>query len=193
MNPAGAFFQQLATAAPETVDYLAAIKSLGHAALLGLVLMGLTAWFSGNSTVEAASPDEPMPSPAERIFSAANVLYLCFGMSGMMLIVNNNIARAFAIAAAIALVRFRIKVNSKILSMALFYGVLTGMACGVGHSYIGYVLVVFFGVLQLFVLTAARIAQKRSPKKNQPRPLFAAELPATQSFYETDSKTSALD
>lgn len=187
MNPAGAFFQQLATGGVETVDYLAAVRSLAHAGFLGLLLMGLTAWVSGNSTVESASPNETPPSPSERIFSAANVLYLCFGMSGMMLIVNNNIARAFAIAAAIALVRFRIKVNSKILSMALFYGVLTGMACGVGHAYIGYVLVIFFGILQLLVLTAARIAQRRAPKKDQPRPLFAAEIESSKSFFEKEN------
>lgn len=146
----------------ENLDVLSALQSLGHASFLGVLLMILTAWVSKNC---ADIGTESKSSPSERIFSAANVLYLCFGMAGMMLLVNNNIARAFAIAAAIALVRFRIKVNSKILSMSLFYGVLTGMACGVGYVFIGYILVAFFGILQLVVLASARVAEQKELKK----------------------------
>lgn len=188
MNPVLAGVQKLSESSSEAINYMLAFQQLSHSALLGLLLMVLTAWVSKNSASVMATTDELPMTPSERIFSAANVMYLCFGMTGMMLLVNNNIARAFAIAAAIALVRFRIKVNSKILSMSLFYGVLTGMACGVGYVFIGYILVVFFGVLQLVVLAAAKLSDKKEvSSQNKVRPLFATEL-KTQSFYEPETK-----
>ena len=170
----GGFVNELGMGgAAESQSVEALFESMGHSALLGLCLMLLTAWVSSSSVMkkltavssldESAVNKAPVapPSAADLIFSSANVLYLCFGMTGMMLIVNNNIARAFAIAAAIALVRFRIKVDSKILSMSLFYGVLTGMACGVGHVFVAYMLVLFFGVLQFVVLSTAKLAESK--------------------------------
>ena len=67
------------------------------------------------------------------VLGSANVLFLCFGMTGIMILVNNNLARAFAIGAAIAVIRFRIKFDGKGLGSSLFFGVLVGMACGVGQ------------------------------------------------------------
>lgn len=72
-------------------------------------------------------------STVEIILASSNVLFLCFGMAGIMILVNNSLARAFAIAAAIAVVRFRIKFDSQIMAATLFFGVLAGMACGVGQ------------------------------------------------------------
>lgn len=163
MNPAGGMMAHLMTDVPSELNLLASLEALGNAALLGVLLMLLTAWVSSMTSKTSSTTTETTLTPSDLVINSANVLFICFGMTGMMLLVNNNIARAFAIAAAIALVRFKIKVDSKIMSMSMFYGVLTGMACGVGHPYIGYALVMFFGILQLFVVFAVRFARKRFP------------------------------
>lgn len=162
MNPASGMLAHLTNSPQVEIDLLASGEALANSAILGILLMILVAWVSQMTAREKeAVPGEPPLKPSDVVINSANVLFICFGMTGMMLIVNNNIARAFAIAAAIALVRFKIKVNSKVTSMGMFYGVLVGMACGVGHSFIGYALVLFFGVLQLFVVYAIRFTRKR--------------------------------
>ncbi len=176
MGPASGFIQRLTETSSDPVNFSDSFQLMGHSALLGLGLMLLTAWVTSNSSNKADKADREAGSPADLIYSSANVLYLSFGMTGMMLIVNNNIARAFAIAAAIALVRFRIKVDTKILSMSLFYGVLTGMACGVGHVLVAYILVLFFGLLQILVLMAVKVVEHRVKKPATVRELKSPEV-----------------
>lgn len=175
MNPSLVAQMEAAASGP-AMDFSLALVSMGHAALLGAALMLMTVWSTYQTVAPAASgaadsESEGVETPAELILASANVLFLCFGMTAVMLLVNNNLARAFAIGAAIALVRFRIKVNSKALSMGLFYGVLTGMACGVGQVYIGYTIVAFFALLQLVVLGLV----KMSTKKAKPQQLQIAD------------------
>ena len=165
MNPAGVggMASQLFGETTSTpVNFMMSVEALANSAILGIVLMAITVWANNRINVDKSTLPTERLSPADLIINSANVLFICFGMTGMLLLVNNNIARAFAIAAAIALVRFKIKVDSKIMSMSLFYAVLTGMACGVGYSFIGYILVLFFGVLQLVVMFAVKAANKKS-------------------------------
>jgi hypothetical protein len=171
MNPSLVAQMEAAASGP-AMDFSIAIVNMGHAALLGAALMLMTVWATYQTVAPAASSaadskDEGEETPADLILASANVLFLCFGMTAVMLLVNNNLARAFAIGAAIALVRFRIKVNSKALSMGLFYGVLTGMACGVGQVYIGYTIVVFFALLQLVVLGLVKMTTKKPAQQLQ--------------------------
>jgi hypothetical protein len=132
------------------------VHAVGAGALLMLITACGTIWASSR-----IGGEESDGSPAEIVLNSANVLFLSFGMAGVMLLVNNNLARAFAIGAAIALVRFRIKVSSKTLSMALFYGVLAGMACGVDRVHLAWGMVVTFGLLQLFVLFIAGLLSRK--------------------------------
>jgi hypothetical protein len=148
--------------AASDITLLRAMQLLTHSVVLGLFLMLLTAWGTGQVARRfAGSASEEKISSAEIILGSANVLFLCFGMSGVMLLVSNNLARAFAIGAAIALVRFRIKVNAKTLSMALFYGVLVGMACGVDQVHIAWGITVAFGVLESAVIGIAVYFDRR--------------------------------
>jgi hypothetical protein len=143
---------------PPGLDARATLVLLGHSVALGLVLMLITWWASRQVHSRAlpaapgAAADEKALSPTDQVLSAANVMYLCFGMAGVMILVNNNLARAFAIGAAIALVRFRVKVDSKGPAMALFYGVLAGMACGVDRVAIGWGIAAVFALMQGVVL-----------------------------------------
>lgn len=150
-------------AAAGQVSLIEGAKFLAHSAFLGVALMVTTVWANRRITAKAPAPGKEPATFGDLILSSANVLFLCFGMTGVMLLVNNNLARAFAIGAAIALVRFRIKVDSKTLSMALFYGVLTGMACGVNQVVIAYPIAIFFGIFQLFIVNVARFAERKYP------------------------------
>ena len=56
----------------------------------------------------------------ELILGTVNILYLCTGMTSVMILVNNNLARALCYWATVALIRFRIKLarnmsNSNVL------------------------------------------------------------------------------
>ncbi len=96
-----------------------------------------------------------------------------------MILVNDSLARAFAIGAAIALVRFRIKVAGKFLSAALFYGVLAGMACGVSRVDLAWLLTVVFCVSLFAVFQLRRYAARKA----------AAEAPAPKSVVEIRAET----
>lgn len=181
MNPAGGMVAHAMESDVAAVSITASLEALGNSAVLGMLLMAITVWVTLATTTTKESTEKPLTT-ADLITNSANVLFICFGMTGMLLLVNNNIARAFAIAATIALVRFKIKVDSKIMSMSMFYAVLTGMACGVGHSFIGYVLVLFFGLLQFTVLAAVKFAVSRdkartalTPKQHYDESFVAAK------------------
>ncbi len=151
------------------ITFQEAIVDMGHSALLGAVLMLITVWASYQAVAPAAStaviPGEEPETPAELVMSSANVMFLCFGMTAVMQLVNNNLARAFTIGAAIALIRFKIKMNSKAINMGLFYGAVVGMACGVDAAILGYVAVGFFGLLQLATLLLSKAVHKATSKR----------------------------
>ena len=77
----------------------------------------------------------------ENIRGASNILFLCVGLTGMMVLINNNLIRAFAIIAAIALVRFRVKLSSSNTNAFLLFGVLSGMSFGVREVMLGWIMV----------------------------------------------------
>ncbi len=86
---------------------------------------------------------------------ASNLLFLCVGLTGLMLLVNDNLARAFAIAAAIALVRFRVKLDQKSINASLLFAILAGMACGLDAIELAWtstgIYIALFALLLLFV------------------------------------------
>jgi hypothetical protein len=151
---------QLAESQIQNIPVPQELEYLGHSALIGGLLMLLLVW---TAQVSKKDSSKPMGS-AEILLNASNVLFLSFGMTGVMLLVNNNLARAFAIGAAIALVRFRVKFDSKSVGMSLFYALLTGMACGVGEVTTAYAIVTFYGVLQFCVVNAAKAIDAREKK-----------------------------
>jgi hypothetical protein len=150
--------------------------------VLGVFLMILAVWtsrkiseqFSGlQGALKTKGVDSPqgeigeiLPlSYPELILGSANVLFLCFGMTGIMILVNNNLARAFAIGAAIAVVRFRIKFDSHGLGSTLFFGVLVGMACGVGQILTATVITAAYGILQMIIILLMNVTQKKEATK----------------------------
>ena len=124
---------------------------------LGVLLMAVSI-ISGRVTAKTCppAPGENPVHPRELILNAANVMYLCLGVTAVMILVNNDLARAFAIGAAIALVRFRIKMSEG-SGGALFFAVIIGMACGVDQSLLGWAMGLIYTILQGLVLLAVKL------------------------------------
>lgn len=130
---------------PESLSTIFSV--VGHSVVLGVFLM-IISIFTTLRTGAKKKNSDPL-SPVDILYNSSNVLYFCVGMTTVMLLVNNSLARAFAIGAAIALVRFRIKMDTKNFAMCLFYGVIIGMACGVEQIELAYGLAGVFALLQI--------------------------------------------
>jgi hypothetical protein len=135
------------------------LSSVGLGALLTLVNVLITTWMPKSAV--APDPDAPSSSAAV-LLSSANIVFLCVGVTGVMLLVASDLARAFAVGAAIALVRFRIKMSEGSGS-SLFFALIVGMACGVNHVRIAAQLALIFIILQFAMLLMVRRLASASP------------------------------
>ncbi|OFZ20701.1 MAG: hypothetical protein A2X94_08575 [Bdellovibrionales bacterium GWB1_55_8] len=145
------FFQQLGVGAAvggTELPFPEMLLLFGHAFVIGSILSLLT-WRTNSNAARSADTK----SPQELVAGAFSVLFISVGMAALMILVNNSLARAFAVGAAIALVRFRVKFEGKLLPMGLFYGVLAGMACGVGRVDLAWIVALLFGAI-LGILSA---------------------------------------
>jgi hypothetical protein len=131
------------------------LELLAHATGVGIYLMGLTAWVDRKTGSDLSDPDwDPVLGPA-------STLFLSIGMCAVMILVSDSLARAFAIGAAIALVRFRVNMVGRFVGISLLYGVLTGMACGLGRADIAWILAILFGTLIAGVVAIRSRIRKR--------------------------------
>lgn len=118
----------------------------------------------------AGSPEKIKPkgskkkstSNLEIFLGASNLLFLCVGLTGIMLLVNNNLARAFAIAAALALTRFRIKLDQKSVNASLLFAILIGMACGLGEERLAWMATGIYIVLFIILFIVVRLLKPRA-------------------------------
>jgi hypothetical protein len=135
---------------------------VSHSIFLGLFLAIMT-YFSALYLLQfrisdkLKSPDQnPKGKPEnfknQMIMGCANILFLCVGMTGVMILVNNNLARAFAIGAALALVRFRVSLEDKSMGANLLFGIIAGISCGLNEMPVAYILTGAYTFLQFVVL-----------------------------------------
>ena len=101
----------------------------------------------------------------QMFLGASNLLFLCVGLSGLMLLVNDNLARAFAIAAAIALVRFRIKLDQKSINASLLFAILAGMACGLDATGLAWMSTGIYIALFVVLLIFVQFIKPRRPRR----------------------------
>jgi anti-anti-sigma factor len=76
-------------------------------------------------------PSSPHDRPLSRSLEQAQIL-LCVSGAMMMIVIGNNLARAFGIAGAASIVRFRTPVDDPKDVTVLFLLMSLGMACGLG-------------------------------------------------------------
>lgn len=72
-------------------------------------------------------------------------------VASVMLIIGNNIARAFGLIGAVAIIRFRTKVKDPRDTTFLFLCIAIGMACGLGLYYISIITTIFISCVLLIL------------------------------------------
>ncbi len=164
------------------------VTLLGASVGMGLVLMLVAIW--ANSRIARASDDpEDYDSVDEIIQNASNFLFMSVGMTAVMILVNNNLARAFAIGAAISLIRFRIKMDKRAVGTTLLFSVLTGMACGVGEIDVAAGVLVISTVLQVIVTLIVCNAMKRKRTLNEKAQMAIKALKLNDSLEKSETIT----
>ncbi|MCM2277322.1 MAG: hypothetical protein NDJ89_04545 [Oligoflexia bacterium] len=137
--------QLTAASGGQELPLLRSFALLLHASAIGFYLLALEWRVSRRTAGAIARGSSPL-------LASASVLFVCVGMASVMILVNDNLARAFAVGAAIALIRFRVKMVGKFLGIALLYAVITGMACGLSRVDIAWAVALLFGILLFAVL-----------------------------------------
>jgi hypothetical protein len=103
---------------------------------------------------------------------ALMVLPIC--ATAIVMLIQNNLALAFGLAAMVAAVRFRVALSEAIDGIYIFSSICIGLAAGIGHLGIAAVMAVFFCFTNVLLwqfdygqnpIDNARIAKKRAERK----------------------------
>ncbi len=84
-----------------------------------------------------------------------SLLYLTIGGAFIWIVVADNLVRAFGLAGALSLIRFRTGVKDPANTIKVFYAIIIGMACGLSQYYaavIGTVFMCFVLAVMYFVV-----------------------------------------
>lgn len=89
------------------------------------------------------------------------LIFLAVAIAGAMMIIGNNLARAFGLVGAVSIIRFRSAVKiARDMAFVLFV-IVIGMAAGLGYILLA-VILVLFGALLMFMLWRTRFGQVRA-------------------------------
>lgn len=106
-------------------------------------------------------------------------ILLCVGGALIWIIVANNIVRAFGLAGALSLIRYRTVVRDPKDTVIVFLSMLVGMACGLGQYIVAPIATAFICLL-LFEIYVFGVGKKKKKKKKPeaeepPRPPAAQD------------------
>ncbi len=88
------------------------------------------------------------------------LILLCMTTAIMIMVIGNNLARAFGLVGALSVVRFRHAVKNTQDIVYVFLALAIGMACGVGFYTIAVVGTLFIGAL-IFLMSKTRFSSPR--------------------------------
>ena len=92
----------------------------------------------------------------DAFLASTNILFLCVGLTGVMVLVNNNLARALAIGATLGLVRFRVSLGTKLIGSNMLFGIIAGIACGLGELTVAWSITIVYVILQSVLYVVIR-------------------------------------
>jgi Domain of unknown function (DUF4956) len=130
-----------ATAVEENQNFLEAASTIVFRLLIAV---GLTA-------ILAFRPRKNFPLFKRNLYVAQTQILLSVVAAALMMIVGDNAARAFAIFAAVSLVRFRTNIRDPKEVTVLLISLALGLAAGVGRWDLGVVLALFSLILLYFL------------------------------------------
>jgi len=94
------------------------------------------------------------------------LLLLSVGGAFIWIVVADNLVRAFGLAGALSLIRFRTKVKDPSNTIKVFYAIIIGMSCGLSQYYAAIIGTVFMCFV-LSVIYFIKMREKRLKKLNK--------------------------
>jgi hypothetical protein len=91
-----------------------------------------------------------------------SLILISIVVAAVMLVIGNNIARAFGLIGAVAIIRFRTKVKDPRDTTFLFLCITLGMACGLGLYYISIITTIFISCIMI-LLWKLNFGKKKEP------------------------------
>ena len=79
----------------------------------------------------------------------------------MVMVIGNNLARAFGLVGAMSIIRFRTAVKETQDIVFIFFGLCVGMAAGIGYYKIAFTGTIFIGIILFILAKFSTIAQKQ--------------------------------
>jgi hypothetical protein len=149
-NSENPFFPAVQTTAAPNEQVLNGVGVLGIVWRL-FVAVGLAA-------ILAFRPRKNVPLFRRNLYVAQTQILLAVVAAALMMIVGDNAARAFAIFAAVSLVRFRTNIRDPKEITVLLISLALGLAAGVGRWDLGV-------VLCLFALVLLQVLEYREPEQ----------------------------
>lgn len=136
------FFEKIAQSGASGSQYSLheLLLLVGHSILMGVILC-LVTYYTNARSLKKEGKEVSKKARWKFIMGITNILYLCVGLTAIMILVNNNLARAFSIGACIALIRFRVKLGDKRLTSNILFGIIAGIACGLNYLELGWIMV----------------------------------------------------
>jgi len=138
---------------------------LAHSIAIGVSLSVMT--FFGTRTIYGKKETNTESEIFQLMLGSFNLLLLCVGLTGVMILISNSIVRAFAIVAALALVRFRVKLDQKSLSASVLFAVLGGMSCGLTEVKLGWLMTAVYALISLALIVLMKLFGIRAPSSQQ--------------------------
>jgi hypothetical protein len=118
-------------------------ETTGHWAYEALSVLGRLLLAVGLSSILAFRPRQDVPLFKRSLFVSQTQILLSVVAAALMMIVGDNAARAFAIFAAVSLVRFRTNIRDPKEITVLLISLALGLAAGVGRWELGMGLCLF--------------------------------------------------
>jgi len=100
--------------------------------------------------------------PGYSISFIFSIVLLAMITSLVIMVIGNNLARAFGLVGAMSIIRFRTAVKDTQDIVYIFFGLVVGMAAGVGYHKIAFIGTLFIGfILYLFSKSNMVVPQKK--------------------------------
>ncbi len=131
--------------------------------LVGLYLFAVTYYLSSLFLDKKCS--SYFDKKSKLLLGTSNIIYLCSGLTGLMILVNNNLARAFSIGAAIALIRFRVKLGPKSADSYILFAIACGIASGLNEMAMSWILALVYSLIFVPITFLVRRTLLKSPSR----------------------------
>ena len=95
------------------------------------------------------------------------ILLLTVGGALIWIVVADNLVRAFGLAGALSLIRFRTVLREPMNTIKVFYAIIIGMACGLGQFIVAAVGILFICLLLSIIYYLRQKVYKTDSGKNK--------------------------